>query len=111
MFPLLVMVDKIFLKITDRKKEIFKISAGKYVAPQVIENLLKESSYIENCMVIGENQKFASALIIPNISGLHFWAAKHRIQYTDNMDLITKPEVIKKINKEVHYVRNICFYN
>ncbi|EKD31188.1 MAG: hypothetical protein ACD_77C00371G0007 [uncultured bacterium] len=101
-----VMVDTIFLKITDRKKEIFKLSAGKYVAPQVIENLLKESSYIENCMVVGENQKFASAIIIPSITSLNYWAAKHKIQYTNNHDLITKPEIIKKINKEIESVNN-----
>lgn len=99
-----VMVDKIFLKITDRKKEIFKLSAGKYIAPQVIENMLKESSYIENCMVVGENQKFASALIIPSFNTLHFWAAKHKIQYTDNDDLIKNPEVQKKILKEIDVV-------
>jgi long-chain acyl-CoA synthetase len=99
-----VMVDKIFLKITDRKKEIFKLSAGKYVAPQVIENMLKESSYIENCMVVGENQKFASAIIIPSFSSLHFWAAKHKIQYTDNEDLINNQEVQKKIWREVDIV-------
>ncbi len=99
-----VMVDKIFLKITDRKKEIFKLSAGKYIAPQVIENMLKESSYIENCMVVGENQKFASALIIPDINKLHFWAAKHKIQFTENKDLITNPDIIKKINKEIEKV-------
>jgi long-chain acyl-CoA synthetase len=98
------MVDKIFLKITDRKKEIFKLSAGKYIAPQVIENMLKESSYIENCMVVGENQKFASALIIPDISKLHFWAAKHKIQFAENKDLITHPDIIKKINKEIEKV-------
>ncbi|MCK7461995.1 MAG: hypothetical protein MZU84_08035 [Sphingobacterium sp.] len=51
------------LKITDRKKEMFKLSAGKYIAPQVIENKLKESFFIEQAMVIGENEKFASALI------------------------------------------------
>ena len=99
-----VMVDKIFLKITDRKKEIFKLSAGKYIAPQVIENMLKESSYIENCMVVGENQKFASAIVIPDINKLHFWAAKNKVQFTDNQDLIVKPEVIKKINKEIEKV-------
>ena len=99
-----VMVDKIFLKITDRKKEIFKLSAGKYVAPQVIENMLKESAYIENCMVVGENQKFASALIIPSFNQLHYWAAKHRIQFADNDDLIKNPEVQKKIVKEVEKV-------
>lgn len=99
-----VVVDKIFIKITDRKKEIFKLSAGKYIAPQVIENMLKESSYIEHCMVIGVNQKFASALIIPNMNKLHFWAAKNRVQFTDNEDLITKPEIIKKIHREIEKV-------
>lgn len=97
-------VDGIFLKITDRKKEIFKLSSGKYIAPQVIENLLKESSYIENCMVIGENQKFPSALIIPDFNRLHFWAAKHSIHYNDNNELITNPEVQKKIQKEINIV-------
>ena len=71
------LVDGKYLKITDRKKEIFKLSLGKYVAPQVIENLLKESPYIQNCIVIGENQKFASAIIVPDFERLHFWAAKH----------------------------------
>ncbi|MEN6618537.1 MAG: long-chain fatty acid--CoA ligase [Rikenellaceae bacterium] len=99
-----VMVDKIFLKITDRKKEIFKLSAGKYVAPQVIENMLKESSYIENCMIVGENQKFASALIIPSFSQLNFWAAKHKIQFADNDELIKNPEVQKKIVREIDNV-------
>lgn len=99
-----VMVDKIFLKITDRKKEIFKLSAGKYIAPQVIENMLKESSYIENCMVVGENQKFASAIIIPDYNRLHFWAAKRKIHYTDNSDLVKEQAIIEKINKEIDIV-------
>ena len=99
-----VMVDTIFLKITDRKKEIFKLSAGKYVAPQVIENMLKESSYIENCMVVGENQKFASAIIIPDFNRLHFWAAKSKIHYNDNAELIKNPDVIAKINKEIDII-------
>ncbi len=100
-------VDGIFLKITDRKKEIFKLSAGKYIAPQVIENMLKESSYIENCMVVGENQKFASAIIIPDFSRLHFWAAKHSIHFTDNDELISNPEVLKKILKEIEMVNSL----
>ena len=97
-------VDDVFLKITDRKKEIFKLSAGKYVAPQVIENMLKESSFIENCMVVGENQKFASAIIIPNFNTLHFWAAKHKIHFEDNDHLITLQEVQKKIVQEVEII-------
>lgn len=95
-----------YLKITDRKKEIFKLSAGKYIAPQVIENMLKESTFIENCIVIGENQKFPSAIIIPNFSKLHFWAAKHRVAYQDNDELVSNPKVQGKIRKEIEKVNN-----
>ena len=63
-----------FLKITDRKKEIFKLSSGKYIAPQVIETKLKELEYIEQAIVIGENEKFASALVVPNFYHLHKWS-------------------------------------
>lgn len=97
-------IDGKYLKITDRKKEIFKLSAGKYVAPQVIENLLKESSFIENCIVIGENQKFTSAIIIPNFNKLHYWAAKHKVNYSCNQELITKPKVIEKLHREVEKI-------
>lgn len=90
-----------FLKITDRKKEMFKLSAGKYIAPQVIENKLKESFFIEQAMVIGENEKFASALISPNLSFLHDWCSERRIQFRDNKELIEIPEVIDLFNKEV----------
>lgn len=98
------LIDGKYLQITDRKKEIFKLSLGKYVAPQVIETRLKESSYIENCMVIGENQKFVSAIIVPDISRIHFWAAKHKITYKDNAELINNPKVLAKIHKEVEAV-------
>jgi long-chain acyl-CoA synthetase len=90
-----------FLKITDRKKEIFKLSSGKYVAPQLIENMFKESSFIEQIMVVGENEKFASALISPNFNYLHFWALKHKLHYRDNRDLVSQPEVISRVQKEV----------
>ena len=100
------LVDGKYLKITDRKKEIFKLSLGKYVAPQVIENLLKESPYIQNCIVIGENQKFASAIIVPDFERLHFWAAKHGINYTDNKELITDPKVLAKIHSVVEEVNS-----
>ncbi len=93
-----------FLKITDRKKEIFKLSAGKYIAPQVIENKLKESFFIEQAMVIGENEKFASALISPNFGFLHDWCSKHKIQFRDNRDLIDLPEVIEQFGREVREV-------
>ena len=96
-----VFINERFLKITDRKKEIFKISSGKYVSPQVVENVLKESPFIEQLMVIGENQKFASAIISPSFNTLHFWAAKHKVHYHNNADLISKPELIKRIQKDV----------
>lgn len=99
-----VLEDGKFLRITDRKKEMFKLSAGKYIAPQVIENKLKESLFIEQVMVIGENEKFASALISPNFSYLHDWCSLNKIQFRDNIDLIEQPEVIEKFVKEVKEV-------
>jgi len=91
-----------FLKITDRKKEMFKTSAGKYIAPQVIENKLKESFFIEQLMVIGENEKFASALISPNFPFLHDWCSIHKVQFRDNCDLVRLPEVNARYQKEVN---------
>jgi len=93
-----------FLRITDRKKEMFKLSAGKYISPQVIENRLKESLFIEQAMVIGENEKFASALISPNFAFLHDWCSMHHIQYRDNADLVEIPEVIERFAREVREV-------
>jgi len=95
------LVDGIYLKITDRKKEIFKLSAGKYVAPQVLENLYKESPFIENIIVIGENEKFTSTIISPNFNHLHFWASKHKVHYRDNKELISTPQVQARIQREL----------
>ena len=94
--------DGKFLKITDRKKEIFKNSGGKYVAPQMIENKLKESFFIEQLMVIGENQKFTSALIMPNFRFLHDYCARKGIHYRDNMELVKKPNIIARYQKEIN---------
>lgn len=99
-----VLEDDKFLKITDRKKEIFKLSSGKYVAPQAVENKFKESIFIEQLMVVGENEKFASALISPNFNHLHFWASKHKVHYRDNNELVRKPEVVARFQKEVNMV-------
>lgn len=90
-----------YLKITDRKKEMFKMSGGKYIAPQMIENKLKESFFIEQAMVIGENEKFASALISPNFEYLHDWCSEHKIHYRDNEELVQKKEVVSQYQKEV----------
>lgn len=94
-------VEGEYLKITDRKKEIFKLSLGKYIAPQVIENKLLESPYIANCIVIGENQKFPSTIIIPEFERLHYWAAKHNISYNDNEELIRNPKILAKFHSEI----------
>jgi len=96
-----VLEEGIYLKITDRKKEMFKMSGGKYIAPQMIENKLKESFFIEQAMVIGENEKFASALISPNFDYLHDWCSHHKIHFRDNQELVQLPEVKAQYKKEV----------
>jgi long-chain acyl-CoA synthetase len=102
-----VMVEEKFLKITDRKKEMFKLSSGKYIAPQVIENKLKESMFIEQVMVIGENQKFASAVISPNFNFLHNWAMRHGIEFRDNEELIQQPLVVNRYQRVVTEMNKI----
>jgi long-chain acyl-CoA synthetase len=97
-----VMIDNKYLKITDRKKEMFKLSSGKYIAPQAIENIFKESFFIEQAFVFGENQKFASALISPNFQFLHNWCSKHDVKFRDNQDLILIPKVIQRYQKEIN---------
>jgi long-chain acyl-CoA synthetase len=99
-----IIEDGRFLRITDRKKEMFKLSAGKYIAPQPIENKLKESLFIEQAMVIGENEKFTSALLSPNFAFLHDWCSIHKIQFRDNKELIELPEVIERFSKEVREI-------
>ena len=89
------------LKITDRKKEIFKLSTGKYVAPQVVENRFKESAFIEQIMVVGNGEKYAAAIICPAYHFVHGWCFKHKIKFNDNKDLIQNPKVIARIQKEV----------
>ena len=96
-----VMMDNHFLKITDRKKEIFKTSGGKYIAPQALENKFKESSFIEQIMVIGENRKFPSALIVPNFAHLKKWCEIKGMPFTNPEDMILHQEVIDRIGKEV----------
>lgn len=89
-------VENRFLKITDRKKEIFKTSAGKYIAPLMIENKIKECRYVEQSMVVGENQKFASALIVPSFANFKEYCKDHKINWTTNEEM-SKHEDLKKI--------------
>lgn len=91
-----------FLKITDRKKELFKTAGGKYVAPQVLENKMKESPYIEQIMVVGgDDKKFVSALIVPAIPQLEEWAIAQNIKFKTNAALTSNKEVIALIHQEI----------
>ena len=95
-----------FLKITDRKKEIFKLSTGKYVAPQILENRAKESQFIDQILIVGEGEKFTAAIISPSYEFLHSWCAKKKIHFHDNMDLIKKPKVIERFQEEVDKINS-----
>lgn len=97
-------VEGRFLKITDRKKEIFKTSGGKYVAPQAIENKLKESPFVEQVLVAGPDRKFVSALIVPSFPQLRKYLkdAQPNMPVPDNnAQLIQMPEVVAQIQKQV----------
>lgn len=89
------------LKITGRKKEIFKTSLGKYISPEVIENKFKESRFIDALIVLGENQKFAAALIVPDFNFLTSYCAKKGIPFTSNKEIISDPVIKKRIDAEV----------
>jgi long-chain acyl-CoA synthetase len=93
--------DDGFLKITDRKKEIFKTSGGKYVAPQLLENRFKQSRFIEQIMVVGEGEKMPAALIQPNFEFLKSWAVKNQISYNGNEELIKNERVLQRYQQEV----------
>jgi long-chain acyl-CoA synthetase len=90
-----------FLKITDRKKEIFKTAGGKYIAPQMLENRYKESPLIEQVMVLGENMKFPAALIVPTFPALKNWCEHKGIAYTTNEEMIKNEQVLEKYHKIV----------
>jgi long-chain acyl-CoA synthetase len=83
-----------FLKITDRKKELFKTSGGKYIAPQLIENQMKQSLFIEQIMVIGEGQKMPAALIQPAFEYIETWAQENNVPIGDNMESICQNETL-----------------
>lgn len=99
--------QKIFLKITDRKKEIFKLSNGKYVAPQRIENIFKESVYIDQLMIIGEGEKHTSALISPDFEMLKKWSKEKSLGLSTNEELISNPQVYEHYKKIVNTFNNL----
>ncbi len=91
-----IWVDDKFLKITDRKKELFKTSGGKYVAPQPIENKFKESPFIEQIMIVGSERKFVGALIVPSFTHLKAWMLHKHLPFTTNTEAIKSPAVLEK---------------
>jgi long-chain acyl-CoA synthetase len=110
-----ILVDNKFLKITDRKKEIFKTSGGKYVAPQPIENKMVESPFIEQVMVVGAEQKFAGALIVPSFKAIRDWLKQNTLdQGLTNEQIIRNPrvlqqfrELVEEMNKNFNHVEQI----
>jgi len=93
--------DQRMLRITDRKKEMFKLSGGKYVAPQQVENTFKESMFIEQIMVVGENEKHTAALIVPDFIFLSNWCKIHHVTVNNNKEMINNQVVITRYEKEV----------
>ena len=105
------MVEGVYLKITDRKKEIFKTSGGKYIAPQVMENKFKESRLIEQIMVLGEGEKMPGAFIVPDFQALRVWCEHNQIDYTTDAQMTEHPDVLKKYDEEVsHYNEQFAPY-
>ncbi|MEO6948287.1 MAG: long-chain fatty acid--CoA ligase [Ginsengibacter sp.] len=95
------LIDGKFLKITDRKKEMFKTSGGKYVAPGVVENKMKESPFIENIMVVGAGEKFTSALIVPAFSNVLNWCKENNVDCKSNEEMVNNEQIIDLFKKEV----------
>ncbi len=91
-----------FLKITDRKKEMFKTSGGKYVAPQLLENRLKQSFFIEQVMVVGEGEKMPAALVQPNFEFVYEWAEKNNVQIGANDDITTNDQILAQFENEIN---------
>lgn len=98
------MVDDVYLKITDRKKEMFKTSGGKYIAPQVIEVLLKASPFIDGVMVVGENKNYAAAIIIPDFQHLRSWCRVKAHPYTTDEEAIKDQRIIDRMWREIEQV-------
>ncbi len=96
-----MMVDGKYLKITDRKKEIFKTSTGKYIAPQPIEQRFSESQFIDHIIVFGEDRKYVAALIVPNFEYLRSWCDVKRIRYHTDRNAILNPGIISRMQEEV----------
>jgi long-chain acyl-CoA synthetase len=96
-----------FLMVTDRKKEIFKLSNGKFIAPQVIENMFKESAIIDQIMVVGEHEKFASALISPDFRYFQELRSSNKLSFSDFSEMIRLPEIVSMFSAEIEKINKL----
>jgi long-chain acyl-CoA synthetase len=94
-------LDGEYLKITDRKKEMFKTSGGKYIAPQVMENKFKESTLIEQLIVVGDGKNYPAALIVPSFDGLREYCKRKDIPYLSDLEMINKSDILEKYQSEI----------
>ncbi len=99
-------LDGEYLKITDRKKEMFKTSGGKYIAPQVMENRFKESILIDQIMVVGDGKNYPAALIVPSFDGLRDYCKRKDIVYSNDAEMTKHPEILEKLQSEVNEMNN-----
>ena len=95
-------MDDGFLKITDRKKEMFKTSGGKYVAPQLLENALKASLFIEQVMVVGDGQKFPGALVVPNADAVAEWCERKGHPFPGMGEIRNDARIAARIQEDVN---------
>jgi len=93
------------LVLTERVKDLFKTSNGKYIAPQMLESRLAENKYIDEAAVIGDQRKFVTALIVPNLSQLRRWSEEKGIDYSDTERLVTNPEVVAFMMEQINGVQ------
>lgn len=98
------LVEGKYLKITDRKKEIFKLSSGKYIAPQLLETKINDSPYFDASIIVGENQKFASAIICLNYANLDRWAESNGLGKLSKDELLAHPAVAKLLSREIEAI-------
>ncbi|MDE6226334.1 MAG: long-chain fatty acid--CoA ligase [Muribaculaceae bacterium] len=93
------------LVLTERVKDLFKTSNGKYIAPQMLESRLAENKYIDEVAVIGDQRKFVTALVVPNLSQLRRWAEEKGIDYSDTEKFVSQPEVVKFVMEQIDSVQ------
>ena len=105
------LTEKGHLIMTERLKDLYKTSNGKYIAPQQLEMLLAQDKYMAQVAVIGDGRKYVSALIVPDFDELGMWAAKHKIKFKNNEELVNDPKVHSMIEKLINeYQKNLAGY-